>query len=123
MKKRTTRLAAAAVLACAGAAHAQSSVTLWGIVDLNLQHLQATGTGSVNGMGNGSLSTSQLGFRGVEDLGGGLRAALARPEVRDQLVAQGFASYGMAPSEFAAFFRRQYDAFVATVRENNVRFD
>jgi predicted porin len=75
MKKRTTRLAAAAVLACAGAAHAQSSVTLWGIVDLNLQHLQATGTGSVNGMGNGSLSTSQLGFRGVEDLGGGLRAA------------------------------------------------
>lgn len=74
MKKRTTRLAAAAVLACAGAAHAQSSVTLWGIMDLNVQHLQATGTGSMNAMGNGSLSTSQIGFRGIEDLGGGLRA-------------------------------------------------
>jgi len=74
MKKQPLRLAAAAVLACAGTAHAQSSVTLWGIMDLNVQHLRATGTGSTNAMGNGSLSTSQLGFRGVEDLGGGLRA-------------------------------------------------
>lgn len=75
MKKRNLRLAAAAVLACAGAAHAQSSVTLWGVVDVNVQHLKATGAGSTNALGNGSLSTSQLGFRGVEDLGGGLRAA------------------------------------------------
>ena len=59
----------------------------------------------------------------TEKLSAGLRAALARPEVRDQLVAQGFASYGMTPHEFAAFFRRQYDGFVATVRENNVKFD
>jgi tripartite-type tricarboxylate transporter receptor subunit TctC len=59
----------------------------------------------------------------TEKLSAGLRAALARPDVRDQLVAQGFASYGMAPAEFAAFFRRQYDGFVATVRENNVHFD
>jgi tripartite-type tricarboxylate transporter receptor subunit TctC len=59
----------------------------------------------------------------TEKLSTGLRAALARPDVRDQLVAQGFASYGMAPAEFAGFFRRQYDAFTATVRENNVHFD
>src|SRR5205085_1251404 len=75
MKKRMTRLAAAAVLACAGVAHAQSSVTMWGIVDLNVQHFNATGVGHLNGLGNGSLSTSQIGFRGIEDLGGGLRAA------------------------------------------------
>jgi predicted porin len=75
MKKRMTRLAAAAVLACAGAAHAQSSVTLWGIMDVNVQHFDATGAGHTNALGNGSLSTSQIGFRGVEDLGGGLRAA------------------------------------------------
>ena len=76
MKKPKMRLvAAAAVLASAGAAHAQSSVTMWGIVDLNVQHLNATGAGHMNALGNGSLSTSQLGFRGVEDLGGGLRAA------------------------------------------------
>jgi len=59
----------------------------------------------------------------TEKLSAGLRAALARADVRDQLVAQGFASYGMAPAEFTAFFHRQYDAFTATVRENNVRFD
>jgi tripartite-type tricarboxylate transporter receptor subunit TctC len=59
----------------------------------------------------------------TEKLSAGLRAALARSDVRDQLVAQGFASYGMTPVEFSAFFHRQYDAFVATVRENNVRFD
>jgi tripartite-type tricarboxylate transporter receptor subunit TctC len=59
----------------------------------------------------------------TEKLSAGLRAALARPDVRDQLVAQGFSSYGMTPHDFAAFFRRQYDGFVATVRENHVKFD
>lgn len=59
----------------------------------------------------------------VEKLSVALRAALARSDVRDQLVGQGFSSYGMAPAEFAAFFRRQYDGFVATVRENNVKFE
>jgi tripartite-type tricarboxylate transporter receptor subunit TctC len=60
---------------------------------------------------------------GAQKLSVALRAALARPDVRDQLVGQGFAGYGMAPAEFAAFFRRQYDGFVTTVRENNVKFD
>jgi tripartite-type tricarboxylate transporter receptor subunit TctC len=59
----------------------------------------------------------------TEKLSAALRAALARPDVRDQLVGQGFAGYGMTPAEFAAFFRRQYDGFVTTVRENNVKFD
>jgi tripartite-type tricarboxylate transporter receptor subunit TctC len=52
-----------------------------------------------------------------------LRNTLARPEVRDQLVAQGFSGYGMTAPEFAAFFRRQYDGFVTTVREHNVKFE
>ena len=52
-----------------------------------------------------------------------LRNALARPDVRDQLVGQGFSSYGMTPAEFSAFFKKQYDGFVSTVRENNVKFD
>ena len=59
----------------------------------------------------------------TEKLSAGLRAALARAEVRDQLVGQGFSSYGMTPSEFSAFFRRQYEGFSNTVRENNVKFD
>jgi tripartite-type tricarboxylate transporter receptor subunit TctC len=59
----------------------------------------------------------------VDRLSGELRNALARPDVRDQLVAQGFTGYGMSPAEFSAFFRRQYDGFVATVREHNVKFE
>jgi tripartite-type tricarboxylate transporter receptor subunit TctC len=59
----------------------------------------------------------------VDKLSLELRNALARPDVRDQLAGQGFSSYGMTPAEFAAFFRKQYDGFVATVRENNVKFE
>ena len=59
----------------------------------------------------------------TEKLSAGLRAALARPDVRDQLVGQGFSAYGMTPAEFSAFFKRQYDGFVTTVRENNVKFE
>jgi tripartite-type tricarboxylate transporter receptor subunit TctC len=59
----------------------------------------------------------------TEKLSAALRAALARPDVRDQLVGQGFSGYGMTPAEFTAFFRKQYDGFVTTVRENNVKFD
>lgn len=73
MKKRKLYLSVLG-LACAAGAHAQSSVTLWGVVDLNLQRTTADGVGSVTALNNGGLSTSQLGFRGTEDLGGGLRA-------------------------------------------------
>ncbi|MDB5856844.1 MAG: porin Gram-negative type [Ramlibacter sp.] len=73
MKKRNLCLSAIA-LACAAGAHAQSSVTLFGIVDVNVEHFRAEGVGSLNAVGNGGLSTSRVGFRGVEDLGGGLRA-------------------------------------------------
>lgn len=57
-----------------GAVHAQSSVTMFGIMDLGVQRTTAGGVGSVNAVSNGGLSTSRLGFRGSEDLGGGLRA-------------------------------------------------
>lgn len=59
----------------------------------------------------------------VEKLSLELRNALARPDVREQLVGQGFSGYGLTPAEFTAFFKRQYDGFVSTVRDNNVKFD
>lgn len=52
-----------------------------------------------------------------------LRNTLARSDVREQLLGQGFSGYGMSPAEFSAYFKRQYDGFVSTVRENNVKFD
>ena len=52
-----------------------------------------------------------------------LRNALARADVREQLVGQGFSGYGMTPAAFAAYHRKQWDSFTTTVRENNVKFD
>ena len=65
-------LIALAVLAASGAAMAQSSVTLFGVMDVGVGH--SSGTNSVTGLTNGGLNTSRLGVRGVEDLGGGLKA-------------------------------------------------
>ena len=74
MKKTWTTLALAA-LACAGA-HAQSSVTIYGIADQAVEHLTNAGGGHaltrLPGL-TGSVP-SRLGFRGTEDLGSGLNA-------------------------------------------------
>ena len=66
-------LIALAVLAASGAAMAQSSVTLYGVVDTGLTY--SKGDESVYGMTHvGGNVNSRLGFRGVEDLGNGLKA-------------------------------------------------
>lgn len=67
-------MGSALALASSGAAHAQSSVTVFGVMDLGIQSTNGVGGGSVKALSNGGLSTSRLGFRGTEDLGGGLRA-------------------------------------------------
>ncbi|MCK6420581.1 MAG: porin [Aquabacterium sp.] len=75
MKKSLLALAALGMFA--GAASAQSTVTLFGIVDAGIARLSAkttTGSKSVTGMTNSGLNSSRLGFRGVEDLGGGMQA-------------------------------------------------
>jgi predicted porin len=70
-------LIALAVMAAAGAASAQSSVTLFGIVDATIQYGRADGTGNGNrwALGNSGYNSSRLGFRGTEDLGGGMAAS------------------------------------------------
>jgi len=82
MKK--SLLALAAMGAFAGAAQAQSSVSVYGVMDGAYTAVEGNSTttagvkttvkqrNTVNG--DGALSTSRLGFRGVEDLGGGLSA-------------------------------------------------
>ncbi|WPG37113.1 porin [Variovorax sp. EBFNA2] len=84
MKK--SLLVLAAIAAC-GAASAQSTVTLFGVVDAAYRNV-ANKSVSTNPFGpaysvkasrtelaNSGLSSSRLGFRGVEDLGGGLSAS------------------------------------------------
>ena len=67
-------LLALAVLAASGAAFAQSSVTLFGVVDATL----AFGRGDVSNLQrltNSGYNSSRLGFKGTEDLGGGMNAS------------------------------------------------
>ena len=66
-------LIALAVLASAGVASAQSSVTLFGVVDLSLVHSKGSLTKKTQ-LANNGLGANQIGFRGVEDLGGGMYA-------------------------------------------------
>ena len=73
MKKSILALAALATLAAAGAASAQSSVTVYGRLDASVGSERIDGT-STTRLFSGNLTTSRLGFRGTEDLGGGLKA-------------------------------------------------
>ena len=66
-------LALALLGATAGGAFAQSSVTAFGIVDANARSIK-NGSTSIKQLGNNGYSANQLGFRGIEDLGGGLQA-------------------------------------------------
>ena len=66
-------LIALAVLASTGAM-AQSSVTLYGIVDIALQTAKEDGSPRQNSMESGGVNGSRFGLKGSEDLGGGLKA-------------------------------------------------
>jgi predicted porin len=72
MKK--SLLALAVLGAFAGAASAQTNVTVYGIVDAGLVHESGDQGDSVTKLGSGVQSGSRLGFKGTEDLGGGLKA-------------------------------------------------
>lgn len=68
-------LIAVAALAVASAASAQSSLNLYGIVDLVIHKDDIRGEPSKpTKMTDGGVSTSRIGFKGTEDLGGGLKA-------------------------------------------------
>jgi predicted porin len=68
-------LIALAVMAAAGAASAQSSVTLFGIVDAAISRYEVKGGQHNTVLSNSGYNSSRLGFRGTEDLGGGLSAS------------------------------------------------
>lgn len=73
MKKKTSIAALGALLALA--AHAQnSSVTLYGLLDVGVSYYSNIGGSSDVRMGSGITVPSFLGFRGEEDLGSGVKA-------------------------------------------------
>ena len=71
MKKTLMSLA---ILAASGAAYAQSNVTIYGIMDVGLVSEHGGKNGTVNKVSSGVANASRLGFKGTEDLGGGLSA-------------------------------------------------
>jgi predicted porin len=95
--KQTTIVAALALLA-AGAASAQSSVTIYGRMNVSAEQQENIGaTGKQKVLQN---SASRLGFKGTEDLGGGLKAGF-------QLEHGLNADTGAATSGAAGFWGRQ----------------
>ncbi|MEI5998400.1 porin [Paraburkholderia bengalensis] len=111
MKKKviTTALLASAF---AGTAHAQSSVTLYGIIDAGISYVNHSKT-STNGSSklfkydDGVAQGSRWGMRGTEDLGGGLKALF--------VLESGFNSGNGTSGQGGALFGRQ--AFVGLAKD------
>jgi predicted porin len=76
MKKSVLSLAVLAALAIGGAAHAQTNVQVYGLIDAGVETLNHANANqnSVTKVISGGKNTSRWGFRGTEDLGGGLKA-------------------------------------------------
>ncbi|QDD66307.1 porin [Herbaspirillum seropedicae] len=75
--KRTNRWIRGAALVAAAAplmAMAQSSVTIYGVVDNALVYSSSQNGARNVYMRSGNLSASKIGFKGSEDLGGGMQA-------------------------------------------------
>ncbi len=78
MFAKKTLVALAALVAAAGAAHAQSSLKVYGLMDLGVGSFEGAhekgASSRTTEVKSGAMTTSFIGFAGVEDLGGGLKA-------------------------------------------------
>jgi predicted porin len=83
----------AAVGGATAIASAQSSITLFGTLDVNARWVKNDGSASRYSLSQDGLNPSQLGFRGVEDLGDGLKAGFT-------LVSTIFPDTGTAAGKF-----------------------
>ncbi len=120
MKK--TLMVAALSGVFATAAHAQSSVTLYGLIDAGITY-----TNNQHGHSNwqettGSVNGSRWGLRGAEDLGGGLKAIFTLENgfgINDGTLKQGGREFGrqafvgLSSNQFGSVtLGRQYDSMV-----------
>ncbi|WP_118185530.1 porin [Paraburkholderia phosphatilytica] len=74
MKTRLKMLVVPALLLLGGSAYAQSSVTMYGLVDEGLNFTNNAGAGSSFQVKSGDVVGSRWGIKGAEDLGGGDKA-------------------------------------------------
>lgn len=116
MKKTLVALAALAVVS---AASAQSTVTLYGVVDMGIATLKDTAAGvdyTKNGVQQGTMSNSRIGFKGTEDLGGGLKANFVyelgtNPDESAQGLAARVGTLGLSGNFGAVTIGRQYTPY------------
>ncbi|QBQ96603.1 porin [Paraburkholderia pallida] len=120
MKK--SLLALAALGAFAGVAHAQSSVTLYGIIDEGFNINTNSGGKHLYNLSSGVMQGSRFGLRGAEDLGGGLKAVFVLEngfDVNTGKLGQGGLMFGrqayvgLSSSQYGTVtLGRQYDSVV-----------
>lgn len=99
-KKKSLVAAGLAATGCM-AAHAQGSVTIYGILDAGITYVNhaatSTGHSSLLEYGNGVAQASRWGLKGSEDLGGGLHAIFTLENgfnTGNGTLAQGGAEFG-----------------------------
>ncbi|WP_207002996.1 porin [Trinickia mobilis] len=120
MKK--TLLVAALSGVFATAAHAQSSVTLYGLIDAGITYTNNQHGHSNWQQTNGAINSSRWGLRGSEDLGGGLKAIFTLENgftIGNGTLGQGGREFGrqafvgLASDQFGSVtLGRQYDSVV-----------
>lgn len=113
-------LAAAFAAMFAGGAHAQSSVTLYGIIDDGLSYISNQGGHSTVKMDSGVVASDRWGVTGKEDLGGGLRAIFTLENGFD--VNSGAAGQGGALFGRRAFVGLSSDRFGTLIAGNDYDF-
>ncbi|MBS0315751.1 MAG: porin [Proteobacteria bacterium] len=107
MKKNLIALAALAFVGAASAQTSTGNVTLWGVIDADIGHYSLGGQSKTMASSSGGNAGSQLGFRGTEDLGGGMSANFW---LETQLSNQTGAAGGLASNGGAlgtSFFNRR----------------
>ena len=72
--KKLTLVAAGVLSLVAVPVMAQSTVTLYGLIDAAVVYQNKLATGTRTGIDAGQLATSRWGMRGSEDLGSGMKA-------------------------------------------------
>ncbi|ARN20533.1 porin [Piscinibacter gummiphilus] len=105
---KRTLLIASLSLATAGTAFAQSSVTVWGRLNVSAERQKVAGGDSRSELVN---NASRLGFRGVEDLGGGLKAGFAIEHGFDPTTGT---ANNTLPNGQAAFWGRGSEVYLAS---------
>ncbi|AIP61964.1 porin [Burkholderia thailandensis] len=111
---RALPVASLALIGAANTAHAQSGVSLFGLIDTSItyiNHANASGNSQL-GVGGGNLLGSRWGLTGAEDLGGGLKAIFT--------IENGFNPNTGALGEDGRIFGRQSFVGLASARLGSI---